>query len=164
MDLHRDGTQFGLSPFEVEMRRRLWWKLRSLQHRCAEENGMSPPRLSFPADTKLPLCINDMDIDPETAEFPMPRTGCTSMTIVLMAFEITAAVSSISLTPTPTTHDDFEHQSWIEQKERQIEGCHNRLNSRYLQYCDSSRPLDRMTMIYTKLAIVSDTRHGRIIG
>lgn len=25
LGLHRDGTQFGLSPFDTEMRRRLWW-------------------------------------------------------------------------------------------------------------------------------------------
>jgi hypothetical protein len=25
LGLHRDGTRFGLSPFDTEMRRRLWW-------------------------------------------------------------------------------------------------------------------------------------------
>jgi hypothetical protein len=25
LGLHRDGTKFGLSPFDTEMRRRLWW-------------------------------------------------------------------------------------------------------------------------------------------
>ena len=27
MGIHRDGAQFGLAPFETEMRRRLWWQV-----------------------------------------------------------------------------------------------------------------------------------------
>ena len=30
MGLHRDGAQFGLPPFETEMRRRLWWQVCTL--------------------------------------------------------------------------------------------------------------------------------------
>ena len=30
MGLHRDGEQFNLSPFETEMRRRVWWMARTL--------------------------------------------------------------------------------------------------------------------------------------
>jgi len=30
LGIHRDGAQFGLSPFETEMRRRLWWQVCTL--------------------------------------------------------------------------------------------------------------------------------------
>jgi len=30
LGVHRDGAQFGLSPFETEMRRRLWWQVCTL--------------------------------------------------------------------------------------------------------------------------------------
>ena len=30
MGIHRDGAQFGISPFETEMRRRLWWQVCTL--------------------------------------------------------------------------------------------------------------------------------------
>ena len=42
MGLHRDGEQFNLSPFETEMRRRVWWNARTL--------GMFKPQNSNLAD------------------------------------------------------------------------------------------------------------------
>jgi hypothetical protein len=36
MGLHRDGITLGLSPFETEMRRRLWWHLVHLDFRAAD--------------------------------------------------------------------------------------------------------------------------------
>ena len=40
LGLHREGTHFAqLKPFDVEMRRRLWWVLCLLDMRSAEEQG-----------------------------------------------------------------------------------------------------------------------------
>lgn len=33
--LHKDGVHWGLSPFEIEMRRRLWWHLCALDSRIS---------------------------------------------------------------------------------------------------------------------------------
>ena len=35
MGIHRDGAQFGLEPFETEMRRRLWWQVCTLGKRAS---------------------------------------------------------------------------------------------------------------------------------
>lgn len=40
LGLHRDGTHFDyLSPFEIEMRRRVWWTLCMLDVRASEDQG-----------------------------------------------------------------------------------------------------------------------------
>ncbi len=39
--LHRDGKNFNLSPFECEMRRRLWWYILANDSRVAEDHGKS---------------------------------------------------------------------------------------------------------------------------
>ena len=36
MGLHRDGTAFGLKPFETELRRRLWWQICIIDSRSSE--------------------------------------------------------------------------------------------------------------------------------
>lgn len=40
LGLHRDGSQFKyLTPFEVEMRRRVWWVVVLLDVRASEDQG-----------------------------------------------------------------------------------------------------------------------------
>ena len=34
LGLHRDGEQFGLPPFETEIRRRVWWTARTIGKQC----------------------------------------------------------------------------------------------------------------------------------
>ncbi len=41
LGLHRDPSTFrGVSAFDAEMRRRLWWHLVSLESRAAEDSGL----------------------------------------------------------------------------------------------------------------------------
>ncbi|KAM5361798.1 hypothetical protein ACJA88_014325 [Fusarium oxysporum] len=42
MGLHRDGTTFGLKPFDIELRRRLWWHICLLDMRSSEFHGYEP--------------------------------------------------------------------------------------------------------------------------
>lgn len=35
LGIHRDGSHFDISPFEIEMRRRLWWQVCILDARAA---------------------------------------------------------------------------------------------------------------------------------
>lgn len=42
LGVHRDGLHFGLAPFEIEMRRRLWWQICILDVRSSEDHGSDP--------------------------------------------------------------------------------------------------------------------------
>ncbi|KAH7033711.1 fungal-specific transcription factor domain-containing protein, partial [Microdochium trichocladiopsis] len=82
LGLHRDGTSFAnLTPFEIEMRRRVWWALYMLDLRSSEDQGTDITILEGSFDTKRPLHINDDDISPQTKETPRERQGYTDMTI-----------------------------------------------------------------------------------
>ena len=156
MNLHVDGSKFNFSPFEVEMRRRLWWNIRTFEHRCAEEHGLDPSAVKYTSNTKLPLNINDADLDPDTVEPPEPRMGCTDMTFCLVTFEIILSIPWINQPPGGMgAHAGFEFNALIEEKENMVEECHHRLQLKYIQFCDSSRRLDWMTSMFTNLALVS---------
>lgn len=89
LGLHRDGSHFEhLTPYEVEMRRRVWWALCVLDVRASEDQGTDLSITSGSFDTKLPLNINDADIDPQTKQTPPPRQAMTDMAVSLVSLEI----------------------------------------------------------------------------
>jgi hypothetical protein len=53
LGIHRDGSHFNLKPFEVEMRRRLWWQVCILDARASEDHGCDPTIIEAQYDTKM---------------------------------------------------------------------------------------------------------------
>ena len=84
LGIHRDGSQFGLNPFETELRRRLWWQICTLDSRASEDQGTEPSIVDAAFDSKIPRNINDTDIWPGMKEPPEDRVGFTDMSFVLV--------------------------------------------------------------------------------
>ena len=141
LGVHRDGTIFGLSPFETEMRRRLWWHISLLDSRSTEDQGAEPPFTEAFYDAKLPLNINDDDISPETKNTPKERTGTTEMTFCLIRFELSGVMRQMNFTLPGTRPGETklpaknlaETQKWIAEIRKRIE-------DKYLQHCDAMVP------------------------
>jgi hypothetical protein len=55
LGIHRDGSHFGLLPFEIEMRRRLWWQVCILDARASEDHGCDPTIIEAQFDSKMVL-------------------------------------------------------------------------------------------------------------
>lgn len=53
LGVHRDGAHFNLTPFEIEMRRRLWWQVCILDARASEDHGCDPTIVEAQFDTKM---------------------------------------------------------------------------------------------------------------
>jgi hypothetical protein len=152
LGIHRDGSNFGLSPFETEMRRRLWWHICILDVRSSEDHGTDPYLFEQFYDCRLPLNINDEDISPESTEAPVERIGCTEMTFCLIRFEVSVTVRRLTYVPPGggACHD-YSLQQSIQDKERLIDALHKRLEERYLQYCNMSVPIYWVTATVARL-------------
>jgi hypothetical protein len=152
LGIHRDGSNFGISPFETEMRRRLWWHICILDVRSSEDHGTDPSIFEQFYDSRLPLNINDEDISPETTISPTERVGCTEMTFCLIRFEVSVTVRRLTYIP-PGAGPCNEHASGqtLQDKERLIDALHKRLEERYLQYCDMSVPIYWVTATVARL-------------
>jgi hypothetical protein len=88
MGLHRDGESFDIPPFELHIRRLVWYQLAFLDIRIAESIGPRPIIRIGDADTKFPLNINEDDISPEGIPGHLEnRAEWTDMTFNLMRFE-----------------------------------------------------------------------------
>ncbi|KAI0106706.1 fungal-specific transcription factor domain-containing protein [Daldinia grandis] len=83
LDLHHESSNTHLSPFQAEMRRRLWWQLIVLDIRASEDRGTNTIVSRDSYDTRLPLNINDDDFGPDSSGPLVKRQGPSDMTFNL---------------------------------------------------------------------------------
>ncbi|KAF2677348.1 hypothetical protein K458DRAFT_424013 [Lentithecium fluviatile CBS 122367] len=154
LGIHRDGSHFGLSPFEIEMRRRLWWQVCILDARSSEDHGCDPTIVEAQFDTKMPLNVNDTDLDPNMAEMPEERRGFTDMTFCLIRFEVTNIFRRILYVPPGNERCNmFFANLTVPEKEKWISDCHQRLEDKYLRDCDMTIPLCWVTATISRLVM-----------
>ncbi|EEA21717.1 hypothetical protein TMatcc_008863 [Talaromyces marneffei ATCC 18224] len=149
LGLHRDGTHFGLSPFETEMRRRLWWHIVIADVRTSEDHGTDPMINEWMYDTRMPLNINDDDINPESKTFPPERAAFTDMTFTLIRCHVSKNYRHLIHIPlgknsvAPT----------LEDRKKTVEGLHNTLNEKFVKYCDMQEPLQWACATMARLVV-----------
>lgn len=159
MGLHRDGTNFRLSPFEIEMRRRLWWAIYLLDTQSSEFHAIGTQITENSYDTEMPLNISDEDISPNSTRSPESQTAFTEMTFSLVRIDM---IVSHRRSVLQTSEHEFRSNETtenrniskkVEQRLRQLEEIHNRLRERYLRYCDTSVPIQWVTVTIIRLAL-----------
>ncbi|MCJ1312438.1 hypothetical protein MMC25_006112 [Agyrium rufum] len=152
LGLHRDGERLGLSPFECEIRRRLWWHLLSRDGRASEDYGLENTNgLILTSAVQLPLNVDDCDLYPGMKVIPAARLGWTSMTFSLINIDLIkfmqalgafAASSSSSASPPA---DDSVRARRFEETRSSIEGR--------LANCNPVIPRQRMTMFCARFLL-----------
>lgn len=130
LGLHRDGSHFPqLTPYEVEIRRRVWWALCFLDVRSSEDQGMDYTIASGSFDTKFPLNLDDTDINTETRETPRERQGLTAMSIsvdMCKICEVTRQIMDKSRAPT------------LKEQRRLVNELYRTIERGYLRYSEES--------------------------
>ena len=92
MGLHKDPTTYSTSPIECQVRRLIWHQICFLDLRTCEATGPRPQIRPDDFDTRLPLNIDDIDLDraesgDKSIDIVNDRTYFTDMTITRMRFE-----------------------------------------------------------------------------
>ncbi|KAJ5831690.1 hypothetical protein N7474_000001 [Penicillium riverlandense] len=151
--LHRDGVPLGFSPFEIEMRRRLWWQICILDVRTAEDHGSDPRILVSSFDTKFPLNVSDTDLDPDMSAPPLSRTGKTEMLFALVRFEVSNFARRILFSNKFCRENAYRILSSPE-KCKAIDLFKERIETKYLSHCDWNLPLDFITAASCRLILV----------
>ncbi|KAI0839339.1 fungal-specific transcription factor domain-containing protein [Hypoxylon sp. FL0890] len=134
LGIHREGTKFDdLSPFDVEIRRRLWWAICILDLRSAEDQGTELTIAERTFDTQFPLNINDADITPEMTEFPEEKIGPTDMTFCLIRYEICALSRKIHFATNGMA--PCSSRSTEAERDEMLLACYERIEKKYLKSC-----------------------------
>jgi hypothetical protein len=172
LGLHRDGSQLGLPVFETEMRRRLWWQLIILDFRSAELTG-SGRFGDFWSDTSPPRNIDDTDFWPgiTESEFESQITSkgenrATEMITCLLRCEFGAfwkeKLMQRSKGEPNLLKSQFFHgkppSPWdgsLKERDETITELEQRLEEKFLRYCDVNIPLQFMASIIGRGAVAS---------
>ncbi|KAF4446580.1 hypothetical protein F53441_9807 [Fusarium austroafricanum] len=118
--LHRDGSRFPhLSPFEVEQRRRLWWMIITVDIRASEDQGTEFTITTDSFDTKMPLNVNNSDIEPDTKEMPPEREGLTDIGFALSMFEMARVSRQLMASSIHSGGPSLEEQTQLLQNLRE---------------------------------------------
>lgn len=133
LGLHRDGTHFDyLSPFEIEMRRRVWWTLCMLDVRASEDQGTDYTITKASFDTKIPLNLNDTDLDPESKRTLQPRDALTDMSVARVSFGM------CEVTRQMMAHGFKDEAPSLEEQSRLLQQIYQGLERDFLQYSTES--------------------------
>ncbi|KAI0509643.1 hypothetical protein F5B22DRAFT_320988 [Xylaria bambusicola] len=148
LGLQRDGTHFKhLTALEVHIRRRVWYSLCSLDVRSSEDQGTDFTIQIGSFDTKLPLNINDDDIDINTREMPTAREGLTDMSNAIANMEI-SNISRQIVTP----------GIGLEEQSRLLNTIYTTVEERYLKFSPQSGDISHWVMlVVTRLVIAKLT-------
>ncbi|KIW84066.1 hypothetical protein Z517_03312 [Fonsecaea pedrosoi CBS 271.37] len=154
MGLSLDGTLLGLSPFETEIRRRIWWQLRTHDFRAAELSGQAKFRDFEVNDTtpKMPANVDDSDLNPTMLQAAVESTKPTEMiwcmvrsTMATFAAGQTAKMAK--LRKVAFTSDEYPAIDDLERKDDFIRGVEDILETKHLRFCDPSQPIQLMALI-----------------
>ncbi|KAH3934527.1 hypothetical protein HBH70_048500 [Parastagonospora nodorum] len=154
LSLDRDGTTLGLSPFDTEIRRRIWWQLKSHDFRTAELCGLAKFRdiETSPESTKWPSNIGGNDLHPKMSSLEITSTGLTDAAFVAFKFEMTKfAAGRISI----FRKRGIDSSQWNldipgndkEEIQTSAETLREALEMKYLRYCDPSQPLHLVLLL-----------------
>ncbi|GFF89694.1 uncharacterized transcriptional regulatory protein C139.03 [Aspergillus udagawae] len=155
MGLHRDGSFLGLSPFDAEMRRRLWWYVVHVDFRVADVLGTRPSMDISCADTKTPLNVDDEDLYPDMTDLPPERNGITPISLCLIRYEIMISLHDFKT----SSAADMRWEVLLgpnvppAKKDNIISQIEDHLEQKYLRYCDPANPLHTFVSIMIRFSI-----------
>lgn len=152
MGIHRDGEKLGLPPFEVQMRRRLFYQLLPIDGLASQMSGAAIAMVPNTWDTERPLNVNDDQIWPGMTEAPQEQQGATEMIFCLTRSCIGKyfARAKISIHGAEAEGIDDHHRA-----ERVINEAESEVEQKYIRYCDIINPLHFLTMGLARCGITA---------
>lgn len=161
MGLERDGVFLGLSPFEAEMRRRLWWLLKTHDSQTAERCGLSKFREvdTGPESTKRPTNVNDDQLYPGMPSPPAESKVLTDMAFVALRYELASFATARVAEFRQQGKDSSQWERALAsggdkiETDKALRETEDHLEMKYLRYCDPSQPLHLMTMLMARSAV-----------
>lgn len=150
LGIHRDGTNFGLSPFETEQRRRVWWAILTLDFRASEEMGTDLLVADGDFDTQFPTSLNDADFSPASTTIPPAREGKSETAISLVRFEVCAMSRRIRDASSENTSGARIETSAVAEKERMLVELYQKIEDKFLRHLK-----EEVDILYWVAAMIS---------
>lgn len=155
--IHRDGSTHGLSVFETEMRRRIWFQLMIIDGTSAQFCGVAATPLPTTIDVQPPMNANDSDLDPRMTEPAYEKPGPTEMMFVLARSAFGKWLFRVSNQAESSNTGPWAFLSTssmpLKDKDKAIDRLEAHMEDTFLQHCDKSIPLHIATTMMARSAI-----------
>lgn len=148
LGIHRESSHAKCTPFEAEMRRRLWWALALYDSRMSEKADHKDSKLNPTWDCRTPVNCNDSDLWPDMKEPPTPSKGATEATFVVLRSELADHMRNSQW------HLDFTNPR-LKPLARDLPGdgdlqaLYRRVNQDYLRHCNADNRLHFFILNFT---------------
>ena len=139
--LHRDGALLKLSPFDTEIRLRLWWHLCLLDSRAPEDHGLEYTVNIFNRGLRLPLNVNDSQLYPDMKALPSESDSWTEMSLSLIQIEAARILHPVLATANQNVDSPYND---IQAKRALVHATIQRTQQRYFSKCNMAIPLHRV--------------------
>lgn len=163
LGMERDGAALGLSPFESEIRRRIWWLLKTHDYRMAELAGFTKFRdLPLALEgTSFPTNVNDDELFPDMRSAPVAHENMTDMSFLTLKYDMMRYAANRmskyleSGGPGNLLVRDYDIATSGEKSETDasIDAIESDVEMKYLRYCDPSQPLQLMISLMARSGI-----------
>ncbi|KAL1303046.1 hypothetical protein AAFC00_003356 [Neodothiora populina] len=148
MGLHSESANSKCSPFEAEMRRRLWWSIVVFDARNCEMANVKSMMLVPTWNCKIPLNVNDFDLQPGMRDLPMAQDHSTEALFVVTRSKICDWIRYSAF------HLDFVNpilKVYVKDTQSSSESeVHDSIEevieSRYFQSCSTESPLQAVSI------------------
>ncbi|TLD29898.1 hypothetical protein E2P81_ATG06551 [Venturia nashicola] len=159
MGMRIDGTILGLSPFETEIRRRVWWQLHMHNFRAAELSGQAKFR-NFDLDEttpRKPTNVNDNDLSPTMQKAAVDSVRPTEMIYCMLRSDLASFAAAQKakmnkMAKPAVTSEDFSAMDDLKVKDMFIKELEDLIETKYLRFCDPSQPLQFLTLLGARLS------------
>ncbi|TVY36471.1 C6 finger domain transcription factor [Lachnellula subtilissima] len=134
-----DLEQSNHSPFETEMRRRVWCSIGILDFLSTFDCGSHSALAGGAFFSALPLHINDADISPDNLKPPSVRSHFNEMTFCAATHVMLQYFKKMIYVPLDPEGRPLLQQNWAH-RYAITEECVCVLNKQYLKYCNNGDP------------------------
>ncbi|KAJ5655486.1 hypothetical protein N7507_007436 [Penicillium longicatenatum] len=143
--IHRDGNKAGLSSFETEIRRRLWWHLCILDMLSSEDQGIDMQIRPETFDTQFPTNVNGDELEPPMLELPPEKRGFTDITLCIITCFM---IKGVCLSPQP-----LNSAAPLKDRENRIKSLGKSLHEQYLNHFNLDIPIHWVTATIARLQL-----------
>ena len=150
MGIHSESTLGTCTPFEAELRRRLWWSLMLFDTRINETTGSRVRVLDPTWDCNIPSNVNDPDLRPEMKGLVFQSVGSTEGIFATVRSRIGNFIRNSEF------HLDFlnpalkpivQHmQNNLALESNRVANLEQIIEEQYLSICDQENPVHFMTI------------------
>ena len=159
MGMGLDGTLLGLSPFETEIRRRIWWQLKMQDSRAAELSGQAKFQNFELNETtpKRPANIEDNDLYPAMMQAATESTRPTEMIWIVLRSELASYGATMKADmkrqgKVGFTSEEYAAMDDMQIKDDYITKIEDMVETKFLRFCDPSEPLQLMVLLTARCA------------